>query len=807
MRTSCQAVKRKTVAFPSTLTEVIGYGGNDFSDGEENQETDDADSFELSESGNLEVDAPDSEEDRILGNLTRANTNFNTVTANLSETGNAEEKAAKAFASLMLGKVQKDSEGKKKTLLVSVTPFGADDTLPTAKRPSDRKPGNGSTNPPKVKHNDSVSSSNKQEADKTEVTLKSVGNSAGDTKLDTETVGLEKIVDMPLITSSNLISVIQKSDALTVNMDFSNQKTSEERTRLQLPEKRNITISRCPAIKKPESEKPKIALQTSNPSGKSDYTVSKVTKITGLELRTLEDIDSNAFDSGVDLNENPTKSDEKIDKSMVLKGKDVNKIEVPAAKEKTKIIGNLEERTVEGEAGPEPILLSNRKFSFEESREHAGEPDGKADEEEMSEPPALPRSLPPVDSRSCRVNSAPATSDLRSSILGAEPRTSFLHGETKMKPIVPQKPMSLPTKPAIPPKSSNCGSGVPIIKNYAGGYVLPPPSVKNTSTQGQSPTIHNDPATRLSASYSTPQPPHVLNGQSDDGKEVRNCEKQNENQSVSQKCSNSSEERSATDFKTNGITPEVSTKDFSDRRASELSLALRERSSSAESEEGNQNLEEELRGDISSDIAAELIRSPNKRRMAPKPPATLTEELPASIFARNPAAANLKSDCPVVREKEKRERASSCSPKFRKAVCEAPDPCTQNIPETAPRRTISLSQGSLIAPDKVEEKKKSRPRFSLKRLLRMGSRKDVDMTTGGGLSSRHDDIPTTPQPKPRLEIIHPLELDGAAVEVLRHDRIIRTGEDVTDSKTDNPPQSPGSQQHATSEFTTFFAIL
>lgn len=184
----------------------------------------------------------------------------------------------------------------------------------------------------------------------------------------------------------------------------------------------------------------------------------------------------------------------------------------------------------------------------------------------------------------------------------------------------------------------------------------------------------------------------------------------------------------------------------------------------------------------------ELVRSPNKRRMAPRPPEATEDLLPvSSLFARNPGA-NLKSDSPVVREKEKRERSSSCSPKFRKAVCDLPDPTNESVKhpvESVPRRTISLSQDSLTTEKEVrEEKKRGRNRrgFSLKRFLRMGTRKDMDVISGQTSGAKTDEIPSTPQPKPRLEIIHPLELDGAAVEVVGNDRIAaRTGEDQTDS--------------------------
>jgi len=139
---------------------VIGYGGDDFSDGEE-----DGDSTQVDSSTKSEDLVPDSEEERALFDLTRANTNFNTITANLTDvqsngsneaTKSATTTSAKSFASLMLGRIQRDADGRKTTLLVSVTPFGGDESLPTAKRPVDRKinANNLQNSPFKCKSND-----------------------------------------------------------------------------------------------------------------------------------------------------------------------------------------------------------------------------------------------------------------------------------------------------------------------------------------------------------------------------------------------------------------------------------------------------------------------------------------------------------------------------------------------------------------------------------------------------------------------------------------------------------------------------
>jgi hypothetical protein len=67
-------------------------------------------------------------------------------------------------------------------------------------------------------------------------------------------------------------------------------------------------------------------------------------------------------------------------------------------------------------------------FCVEESRELAGEPDGRADPDELTEPPALPRSPPPV----------------------VDPRPSFLHALTQVNAL--RKPPG--DKPKIPVKPS-----------------------------------------------------------------------------------------------------------------------------------------------------------------------------------------------------------------------------------------------------------------------------------------------------------------------------------------------------------------
>lgn len=90
-------------------------------------------------------------------------------------------------------------------------------------------------------------------------------------------------------------------------------------------------------------------------------------------------------------------------------------------------------------------------------------------------------------------------------------------------------------------------------------------------------------------------------------------------------------------------------------------------------------------------------------------------------------------------------------------------------PEPAPRHSLSLSSDSLVDIEKGMKKKK----FSIKKFLRMGSNSKTDHTPKKDYS-HYADIPTSPsddpfnapQVKPRLIIIHPLDINNSGVEVV-----------------------------------------
>jgi hypothetical protein len=91
-----------------------------------------------------------------------------------------------------------------------------------------------------------------------------------------------------------------------------------------------------------------------------------------------------------------------------------------------------------------------------------------------------------------------------------------------------------------------------------------------------------------------------------------------------------------------------------------------------------------------------------------------------------------------------------------------------STPEPAPRHSLSLSSDSLAEIEKSKKKK-----FSIKKFLRMGNSKTETAASKKDYShyadiptSPSDDSPTAPQVKPRLIIIHPLDINNTGVEVV-----------------------------------------
>ncbi|XP_059053002.1 uncharacterized protein LOC131847434 isoform X2 [Achroia grisella] len=652
---------KRNVRFPEEVCSVIGFGGDDWSDGEE---------FEISEYNQDDDVFPDTEEERELLKITKSNTDFNTVKANL-----LGESVAKSYTSLLLGKMQTDSDGKKKTLLVSVTPFGQDNKGPSIKSHV-RKPA--------VIHLAEPPSENSSNNYKTNIVLSSYIK-------ETETViCAENSTGNILCTEKSLLEEISETLGHKYNRDnLSNESTKptviEEKIKESMQDeiekkdineiRKNSIVRKSPLAK--TQDRPKVNLSRSEfkfckiniENSSVDSAVSTLNSTANNSLASDDESFSGRTDSDNDDSGHfsETHKNEETVKIKVFNESDKNIKMSP--------IGQI--RKVDGQACTgystfqssiidlPPILPKQPDtiFSAEASRELAGEPDGRADPDETNEAPALPQSPIPV----------------------MDPRPSFLHG--MISDIIPSSKPALPEKPKLPVK----------------------PLIKQTTKKNSINTHHQQTVMHLQ---------HTLNN--DEDKVLKMTEEKNN------EISEIHEDKAEPIY----YAKPVLTKQDSDTSLHSLS-----------------------------------------KRKAPTPPSSSpVEEYSNNLYQRNQNGF-MKSDSPVVRELEKRERATLFSPKIRPT--EDVTQKTDSVPEPAPRRNISLSHDNLL----LDDKRKGKLKFSIKKLLRIGSSKDLDKKEisvtpitkiQSKIPSKAEEIyDLTPKPKPRLVIIHPLDINGSSVEVVK----------------------------------------
>lgn len=647
---------KRNVRFPEEVCSVIGFGGDDWSDGED---------FEMSEDNEEDDTFPDTEEERELYRITKSNTDFNTVKANL-----LGDSAAKSYTSLMLGRVQTDSDGKKKTLLVSVTPFGQENK-PNNVKSHTRKPAviNISETPAENLQNNYKTNIILSSYVKETETIISADNITTAASICTEKSLLEEIsetLEQNRRSSSTEHTFSQGNTKPTVVEEKMKESMSDEPEKKEMTEtKKNGLARKSPLIK--TQERPKVNLSRSEfkfckiniESSSVDSAVSTLNSTANNSLASDDESFSGRTDSDNDDSGNFSESQkcEETVKIKVFSDNDINTKMSP--------IGQL--RKVDGQANggystfQSPIMdlpqilpkQPDNIFSAEASRELAGEPDGRADPDEITEAPALPKSpVPPLD-----------------------PRPSFLHG--MISDIMPAHKPALPEKPKLPVK--------PVIKQ----------ATKKSSSTTQI-SMHSRQMTK-----------------SDDETVMK---------SNDEKISECEDDKSDTLY----YAQPVLTKQDSDSSLSSLS-----------------------------------------KRKAPTPPTSPTVEEYPNLYQRN-SNNFMKSDSPVVREMEKRERATmSSAPKSK--TTEEIETKKDTAPEPAPRRNISLSHDNLL----MDDKRKGKLKFSIKKLLRIGSSKDLDkkeltIAPVTKVMSKSEEIyDLTPKPKPRLVIIHPLDINGSNVEVVK----------------------------------------
>lgn len=398
---SAKPKKPNKVAFPSTEFQVIGYGGDDVY-------SDDEDLPDLCDRVN--TDEPDTEQDRVLYKLTKSNTEFNSVPANLEGVAKIEP--------IRLGTLLTDDKGQKKTLLVSVTPFCGGNAVNTAKakicteKPADKEVVVVSENEelpivPVPKSAD-VAIKRSQPIDK-------------NSKFRPQREANEETKNMDAPKPEERISLENKiNEKMTTSTKVAN-----------LLDKAKKKVNQLPVIGDPNHYKLK-ALDFSPVALKKNVDTAKPVVLDMYDLREAEDSEKNEKPITPVIVFETKKSDDELPVS----------VDEPVTDETPKNDCSSVENGLEGKLENFEKIIGGEEvtvFSLENSvnLEPRLAPDGQADSvpvvqdvpvEEL--PPALPLSPPPA----------------------ADPRVSFLHqltGSAKThgeKPKVPAKPIVIPAK-------------------------------------------------------------------------------------------------------------------------------------------------------------------------------------------------------------------------------------------------------------------------------------------------------------------------------------------------------------------------
>ncbi|KAL1461247.1 hypothetical protein WDU94_013164 [Cyamophila willieti] len=485
--------KGSGVTFNAEESEVIGYGGNDeFSD-----DDDDDDFFDENPKYEGE-DLPDSEYEKELQKLTKANTDFNSVTENLNK---EPSENTKPITPLKLGRPDLN-EGKTKSVLVTVQPFGSNTTNTPAK-----------VNATKVIPSNGVLRNGTTEIDSVTSSMpKPISENVSKTNVNSETSNSKPSL------SSDTHSLLNKSDsqnkiAQPANVNIVNSNSSESSTsppkllswKTLADQKTEMDSKKTEADEKPDpvvkstevepelssdereshqvrrtcsgtstESRSRKCLQRGNVITKSheivknkivqqnkslDDTLDSLVDVTDLAERNKTEHDNHVTNINIDTQVNDKTNNIFSNKNTFLKKELCEKINnVISKNHKSKLEFMKQEMsepepndwvTVESACRTEDTTPeSPQDSSLEDNmfeREKIGEPDGKADSDssEHSEPPALPKLPPPYED-------APESNIVISHSHAPPPRSSFLHNKkvacnenSELKPKIGIKPNGL----------------------------------------------------------------------------------------------------------------------------------------------------------------------------------------------------------------------------------------------------------------------------------------------------------------------------------------------------------------------------
>uniref|UniRef100_A0A1B6C665 Uncharacterized protein n=1 Tax=Clastoptera arizonana TaxID=38151 RepID=A0A1B6C665_9HEMI len=703
------------VKFCAEESYVIGYGGEEVSDDDE----------DIIENPVKEVEVGDEglEEDKDLLRITKSNTEFNSNPANLTEKESPNLDVKKPyFTPLLLGKPQKDADGRKQTLLVSVKPFGAETSLSPS---SDSKKEHNNT-PIKEFNSVSVLKQNKtteekqfktegvdiddsvpfKESNESAIHLNNSTSSNSNVITDSHIQGndstINKNEDVANVNNRFNISTPLKFNTLNKNkqeLDINMLNHPKEVKKSQLTRGSMLTKTHDQSKQsrllnvtnslKPENGNEKTDTSLSNM--RNNHNNEKVKSFNTIEQNNIKNLSGGMYTSRLVYTDISTSSEESDSSGIetphinkdVFNFDDKNNFYKPTANLATKDVNCVQ------------VLLKNVSDTFSvnsssesefkaldipESREMAGEPDGRADPDEIDDdiPPDLPSSPPPQTTEHT-------------------PRSSFLHNFTKERPKIPTKPKfsdSYSQKAGLPSPDKN--------KNIQ--FLL--------SNDAKSTSIENGRSTKRQA----PKPP-------------------------------------AGNIDFNKIVVQSSVSESQEKKESEQ-------------ETNFTSVQREVSDPLKSTIKCDIPETTSKSFIQSDVTTPTTKIIVKSEASDSISKSSVQSEIPDSKSKSSVQREGSDSPPKCSAQREVLDLTPKSsfqreVPDLTTKRLPSLSQDNLTSTNISDKKRSNKVRSTLKKFLRLASREEDKLEEGS--------TSLVPSVRPRLEIIHPLDINKSAVQVLRAD--------------------------------------
>lgn len=731
--------KRKNkVSFPKDVAQVIGFGG-DWSDldAESDSDTEALPPKPTADDITKEIDELEQE----LVKLTKVNTNYNQSNGNLL--GDAEANIKRSFAALQLGSGKADSDGKKQTLKISVMPFGGP---VTTNKVND------------IKQKFCGVSNETETTAKLPVVLKTIIKTSGVEYVEEPTLEalLTPIAKAPIVKSPSPEKSLM--DEISETLEKKNKEKQDNKIKLEISSKRAIQ-RHAPIVK--DQAKPKISVfpKTSDTdSNQSDTENSSSGYYDVVEASTRYENISDDFSRRRDSarSDDMTCEIRNKNESSFFSNHLISEM-FSSNKDRKNSYSFMSEITSDG--------LIVTKASSDDAMDSTGSSFDYAtsSDEELSS-----------------MNRSESDSGIGICVNTSNDYKKFdqlKNNDYEDVQVQVEKPTITTTSKLFSVNKSREMAGEPDgSADPDGSAEAPalPSSPPPANAESRLSFLHQN-STQKSEKPAVPIKPTVSIIKAFVKRTPNTAEQQVMSELQNHMLKHST---TTTNEKTNIEKPTLIIKQDSESPKGGLKKSRApDPPSPTTSEEIDINNYEDLQKNIVKEAQLEMFEinlnsptTPSGGQNSILQQKSKTDDQYSFLYTRNPTGSVSKSTSPVIREKDKRERAT-INPKFRSLNTfstqyknQQAEKLRSTTPEPAPRKSLSMSQDCLL------DDKKKKTKFSIKKFLRISTNKSSDPIYDkkdgvyGKRTSVDEDLP---QVKPRLVIIHPIDINNMEVEVVK----------------------------------------